>query len=432
MTGRSVGLRIIAYSVTVLFAVMIFLSGCGKKEDRPAKGDDNVNIMVITEKEEEPLPEIKEQAEETLPTEKGEVFRARYLGVQGYGNKETNSDNKDDFIYIFEEEGKERLLPITYDEDYSVQNRLKEQYVYDVTVSDGEITGVSECPPETTGYVPPVTGIPGEKTLTNFLKTAMEPMGTVLYIYGGGWDWQDEESSVQARTLGVSDDWIRFFNENDASYTYKEKDGDPDKADPASSYYPYGGFNEYYYAGLDCSGYLGWTLYNTFETGDGADGYVSASTKMAKNLAESGYGTWTQAVGKPSGRKDSSFLPGCIMSLNGHVWISLGTCEDGSVLISHSTPSPSREGQPGGGVQLGAIGNDRTCEAYKLADKYMSEYFPRWYERYAVSLKDPAAYFSFNGEKAGLFTWDTKGGFTDPDNVTDMTPEEVLALLFHD
>ena len=63
-------------------------------------------------------------------------------------------------------------------------------------------------------------------------------------------------SGLQTRTIGVSPDWVRFFEANGADYTYKEKDGDENQADPENSYYPYGGYNEYYYAGLDCSGYL--------------------------------------------------------------------------------------------------------------------------------------------------------------------------------
>ena len=114
------------------------------------------------------------------------------------------------------------------------------------------------------------------------------------------------------------------------------------------------------------------------------------------------------------------------------VWISLGTCDDGSVVILHSTPSYSRTGQPGGGVQISAIGQDESCEAYTLADRYMAEYFPKWYGRYPAALKKPENYFHFEGEKAGLFRWNTgEGGkLSDPAGVQKMQPEEVLELLF--
>ena len=98
----------------------------------------------------------------------------------------------------------------------------------------------------------------------------------------------------------------------------------------------------------------------------------------------------------------------------------------------HSTPSYSRTGQPGGGVQIGAVGQDESCEAYILADHYMSEYFPKWYGRYPAALKKPENFFHFEGEKAGLFRWNTgEGGrLSDPAGVQKMQPKEVLGLLF--
>ncbi len=369
---------------------------------------------------------------------KVETAVAAYLGVKDYGNEETNKDNRDDFLYRFEVNGKEVTYMIsngTKDEegnyDYPIQNTLKEGYKYTITVRDGIVTDAEEIKADETEYTPIVAGTPGEHTLTNFLKTALMPCGTTLYIYGGGWDWQDAGSAVQTRTIGVSPDWVRFFEANDADYTYKEKDGDEDQADPQHSYYPYGGYNEYYYAGLDCSGYLGWVLYNTFETENGQEGYVGGSTGFAKRLAEKGFGEWTQDIMSPDGINGYEMKPGDIMSINGHVWISLGTCDDGSVVIIHSTPSKSRSGQPGGGVQISAIGDGEDCEAYAIAEKYMSECFPDWYSRYPVYLCEPDTYFTFEGETAGKFTWDTKSidGLSDPDDLQDKAPDEVLRLL---
>jgi hypothetical protein len=119
------------------------------------------------------------------------------------------------------------------------------------------------------------------------------------------------------------------------------------------------------------------------------------------------------------------------MSMDGHTWVSLGTCDDGSVVILHSTPSMSRSGQPGGGVQISALGPDENCDAYALADEYMQKYFT-WFERYPACVRDPAAYFAFEDEDGGAFTWDTEGdeGLTDPDGLQNMGPKEVLELLF--
>ncbi|HCI73708.1 MAG TPA: copper amine oxidase, partial [Lachnospiraceae bacterium] len=184
---------------------------------------------------------------------------------------------------------------------------------------------------------------------------------------------------------------------------------------------------------LDCSGYLGWAIYNTLETEDGEDGYVTFASHIAKDLSDLGYGEWTQDIAMPSEENDYVMKPGDVMSTNGHVWISLGTCDDNSIVILHSTPADSRTGQPGGGVEISAIGLSEDCEAYQIADRYMSEYFPEWYERYPVKLADPESYFTFEGDNAGRFTWEfgeDEDGFTDPDGIQDMSPADVLECLF--
>ena len=366
-------------------------------------------------------------------------IEAIYLGVENYGEEETNKDNKNDFSYRFQINGKEEIFKMdngTQDEEgnynYPIQNVLKEGYTYTIVVEDGKVISAIEKEKKEEVFTPVVQGTPGEKTLINFLKTALEPVGTTLYIYGGGWDWQDVGSSVQARTLGVSSDWVKFFNSQDENYTFKEKNGDEALTDPKTSYYPYGEYNEYYYAGLDCSGYVGWAIYNTMETEELKEGYVGGSTGFAKRLSENGWGTRTQDVKAPDGKNGYEMKPGDIMSINGHVWISLGTCKDGSVVVLHSTPSNSRAGQPGGGVQISAIGTSESCQAYALADQYMSKYYAEWYERYPIYLCNPQRYFSFEGEIAGRFSWDTSGAgaLTDPDGLQGMKPEEVLNYLF--
>ena len=368
------------------------------------------------------------------------VMDAVYLGVENYGSEKVNKDNKNKFSYRFEINGKERVLKIDNgvkneqgEYTYPIQNVLKEGYSYQITVKNRKVIGVEEIYTEADSYQPPVMGNPGEKTLKNFFATAMMPVGTTLYIYGGGWDWQDEGAAFQTRTIGLSDGWIRFFYSQDVNYTFKEKDGDESKKDAAYSYYPYGGYNEYYYAGLDCSGYVGWTLYNVMNKEDGKDGYVMSSTKLARTLAEKGWGKWTQNFKKPVNYKDSEFLPGDIFSKKGHVWICLGTCEDGSILILHSTAANSRTGQPGGGPELSAIGESKGCDAYRLADEYMSEYFPDWYARYPIALKNYEEYTHVEGEYVGKFSWNLTGAdsvLSDPDNLRSKRPEEILEILF--
>ena len=200
--------------------------------------------------------------------------------------------------------------------------------------------------------------------------------------------------------------------------------------DATTTYYPYGKWNEYYYAGLDCSGYVGWVLYNVINTTDGQAGYVMGANKMAKTFATYGWGDFLRKDITPG---DGQLLPGDIISKPGHVWICVGTCDDGSVVFLHSSPTASRLGRAGGGVQLSVLGDDETCQAYQLADHYMKTYYPDWYLRYPVALKDFDEYTAFEGNAVlGRFTWDVSGNslLTDPEGVRSMSAEQVLALLF--
>ena len=274
-------------------------------------------------------------------------------------------------------------------------------------------------------YTAPVSGVPGKQTLKNFLATAMEPVGTALYVYGGTWDWQDVNSSNQAMTIGLSQSWIDFFQSQDANYTYKNS------ANPSESYYPHNAWNQYYYAGIDCSAFVGWSVYNVMNTENStvadSNGYVMSATKQAKNFAQTqGWGTWEQkAPFKPE-----DFKTGDIFSMNGHVWICLGKCADGSLVILHSTPSDSINGQGGGGVQINGVGESKDCQAVKLAEEYMSKYYPQWWDRYHEVYKNFDDYTKYEGENAGKFSWDLKNTLADPDGYANMSADEILADLF--
>ena len=419
-----------------------------------------------------------------------------YLGVKDYGTVE--ADSKPDFVHRFYTNGKEVQYTIaSSDNKYAVQNKLQEGYVYDLStqgsvVTDAklaaakaegkiesatassvtvggktyDIANVYEITNNTAGkatvtakttadltagatvkvygdtafltfvaedYTAPVSGTPGKRTLKNYLQTAMNPVGTALYVYGGSWDWQDVNSSTQALTIGLPQSWIDFFQQQDANYTYKNS------ADPAHSYYPHNSWNQYYYAGVDCSAYIGWTVYNVMHTksttNDLSDGYVMSAVKMAKTFADKGWGTWTRDI--------KSFKPGDIFSMSGHVWTVLGVCDDGSIVFLHSTPSDSKAGQGGGGVQLSALNpnsdNDKNCEAYKLVTKYMTKYYPEWSTRYDAVLRSydsyatPASGSEYSKTWSGNFSWNLDGtGLTDPDGYADMSAAEILADLFGD
>ena len=386
-----------------------------------------------------------------------------YLGVEGYGS--VDASQKDAFRYRFYDGSGTVTFTVQSDGGaYAVQNRLQSGRAYHLELDGETITAAEEIggevlpaseaeggrllrvtveaggavtePVETpdggiveavrddasetvyllpahTPYTPPVTGTPGERTVRNFLRTALMPVGTTLYVYGGAWNWQDDGASVQATSVGLPDEWVTFFQSRDAGYSYKA-------GDAAHSFYPFGRYNAYFFAGADCSGYVGWALYNTMYDRDGEAGFVDFADRIAADLSARGWGTAGAA---------QTIRPGDIMSMSGHVWIALGSCADGSVVIAHSTPSASRSGCSGGGVQLSAVGGSTACEAYRLAQSYMTKYYPQWTERYPVTLQSPGAY------RAGtLFAWDTASGagLRDPDGVREMTADAVLALLFRD
>ena len=422
---------------------------------------------------------------------------AVYLGVKGYGDRNTNWDHKPTFQHQFFVDGDVRTFTVDADATYSLQNQLMEGYVYDIDVTANEVTDVElkdkghanvvmgevtaigkdtitvdgktlntadsktyEITSKAGGssvkaasvkvgdsvkvmvngdqaktvykafvaeeYKAPVSGTPGEKTLKNFLATALTPVGTSLYVYGGSWDWQDVNSSNQSMTIGLSQSWIDFFQSQDANYTYKYND------DHSESYYPHEQWNQYYYGGIDCSAFVGWSVYNTMHTTNGSvangdKGYVMSATQQAKNFAETQkWGTWSQE--KPF--KPEHFKTGDVFSMNGHVWICLGKCEDGSLVILHSTPSDSINGQGGGGVQINGVGESKDCQAVKLAEEYMSKYYPQWWDRYHEVYKNFDDYTKYEGENAGKFSWDLKNTLADPDGYANKKADEILADLF--
>lgn len=294
---------------------------------------------------------------------------------------------------------------------------VEEPVIDDVVISEKQSLESAK----TIDYTAPVAGIAGKTTLLNFLATALEPVGTTLYIYGGGWNYEDTGGSELTSSIGISQTWVDFFYQQDADYLYRDDDN------KSGSYYPYDGKNTYYELGLDCSAYVGWVVYNTLHSADLQADYVKSSTIMAKSLAENGFGTWTN-----SDVAQSDLQVGDIFSMQGHIWLVLGSCDDGSVVILHSTPSKSVNGAAGGGVQLSAIGNDTSCEGYILADLYMETYYPEWSSRYTVQLKSYSEYGNLgSSSSSGRFSWNVDGTtLSDPEGVANMCAEEILELLF--
>ncbi len=251
-----------------------------------------------------------------------------------------------------------------------------------------------ENPRESAGTVLPA---PGVRTLENFLRTALLPLGNTMYVWGGGWNEEDTGAGEEAVSLGVSPQWKTFADLQTKDYDYRQT-------------------RYQIHDGLDCSGYVGWTVYNTMETEDGGEGYVFKSTDTAELYAGFGWGDFSPA----SQVKD--WLAGDIMSMKGHVWICLGTCEDGSVLLLHSSPPGVRLcGTPVPGDFSESV---PASQAVSLAEEYLSARCPEWFQRFP-DCRAKTAYL----QDSGQMRWN-KETFPDADEIRALTPEELLETLF--
>lgn len=191
-----------------------------------------------------------------------------------------------------------------------------------------------------------------EYSIDQFLKIAKEPLGKTMYVWGGGWNEEDNGAGVEAVTLGVSPSWEKFASKQDENYDFEKT-------------------RYQIHDGLDCSGYIGWAVYNLFERENGKEGYVVSASQMAQFLAQKGLGEYT----KESKVKD--WKAGDVMSMKGHTWLSLGSCEDGSVVVLHASP-------PGVTLSGTLLPDGKESIAVKLAKKYMCMYYPDWYKKYSV------------------------------------------------
>ena len=222
----------------------------------------------------------------------------------------------------------------------------------------------------------------GVRTVRNFLKNALLPLGNTLYIWGGG------HTDAEAESYGVNPQWKDFFNTQNSSYNYSDH------------LYEYG-------KGLDCSGYVGWTAHQVTK-----EYATTTSTGMPAYFARKGWGTCV------TGDTSQKFTPGDVVSKSGHVWIVIGQCSDGSVVVIHATPPYI---QLGGTVSsTGSINS----EAIELANEYMKMYYPVAYERYGVKVLDRSYLTGVNH-----FTW-SSSILSDSEGYRRKKPAEILNDLF--
>jgi hypothetical protein len=233
------------------------------------------------------------------------------------------------------------------------------------------------------------TPTPEPRTLKKFLQIALQPVGTTMYIYGGGWNEDDTAAGPEALTIGLSQRWIDFAKKQDSTYNHR--------------------IHRYeIHNGLDCTGFIGWAIFNLMPN---STGYVFWSDGCAKSLSDYGLGSFTKRANV------KVHQTGDIMSTEGHAWISLGEASDKSVVILHASPP----GTALWGTQTGS----KTSGAAKLADEYMAKYFPSWHAKYPQVAKTDRKYVTSYDQ----FKWDPSI-LPDPDGYREMPVEDMLKDLF--
>lgn len=146
--------------------------------------------------------------------------------------------------------------------------------------------------------------------LKDLLQTAWSLKDEVLYVWGGGWN-EEDNGGGDALTFGKKPEWKAWYLANKEGYDFEQHRFE-------------------IHNGLDCSAYLSWVLYNTLPL---KTDYVVLAEHYAAHLADLGLGTFTPAD------QVTDIKVGDILSIDtGHVILALGEYADGSRLLLHASP----------------------------------------------------------------------------------------------
>ena len=234
----------------------------------------------------------------------------------------------------------------------------------------------------------------GKSTIKNFLRTGISPIGSTMYIWGGGWNGFAGNNSEQKFKTGLSPKWRSFANKHKSNYNYVRYLLQREK-------------------GLDCSGFVGNCVYNVMETSNNRQSYVTSAYREGIYYSSLGFGKYV------SNKLVGTRKAGDVMTCATHVWICLGECTDGSAVVLHSSPPM---------VSLAGTPSDKgvsNSKAVKLARKYMKKYYPELYKNYPNSVYRGSTYNS----SYGRMRWNKKT-LADPEGYKNMTAKKVLKDLF--
>lgn len=163
---------------------------------------------------------------------------------------------------------------------------------------------------------------------------------------------------------------------------------------------------------------------------------------MGFALEHSGYGTYTKnsAADEKDPQEDhydgkkidrvgvTDFRPGDIYSFGDgetHVWMCLGQCADGSVLLVHSS-------NPGVYICGTVPAEGATSEASALSSEYMKRYYTDFYNKFGAPTRvgTKNADNTFSGYlKYGQFKWDD-AKLADDANLRNMSAADVMKSIY--
>lgn len=230
-------------------------------------------------------------------------------------------------------------------------------------------------------------------SVAELIYTATRPIGKCLYVYGGGWNEPDTGAGIEALQFGLGENWEWFYNSKGSDYDYNTT-------------------RYQIHNGLDCTGYVGWCMYQLFENKYSNDGYVFLASEMASKYSDIFDGDF---VAKENVTKRRC---GDIMSSKGHAYIVVGECPDGSVVLLHASPpaiSLCGTTTPSG---------SKKSDAINLANFYMNIFFNECYTKYPNCSRGTDYLVNYN-----QMSWNGSV-LQDTDGYREMNAEEVLRDLF--
>ena len=231
------------------------------------------------------------------------------------------------------------------------------------------------------------------RTIKNYLLGSLEPVGRVLYVWGGGWN--------DSTTKGITSTMKIWYRNQSKDYNF-QKYSDLSPANRAK--------------GFDQAGYVGWCAYQVMhEKSNEGSGYTVKPGVVGSTYKTRGWGTTINQNDLFS--KSYTLKAGDIGYNNSHCFIIIGQCKDKSAVILHSYPQA--------GVQIAGTATpdgNYNSEAVALAAKYMSRYPGSGELEYDTSVGNYIKGYNF-------FRWN-RSTLADPDGYMHKTANQILADLF--